>query len=185
MGSDLEAPDPWGSAWFTDAASGATISGRQVPLGPLAESLGASVPDARPWHLVVQFTQRYPDEACPFAAACRGRKHLIYNPRHMFYNSLKEGLFMLTGARARSSQLRRGGRRPHVWYTCVGLPSSLGMSIERSLRRFGYLRSACCPGVLAKGRVLCLLPWYVAHAGMPGAVCPTGARCCAQAASRM
>lgn len=95
-------PDPWGAAWF-NLSSGAVVSGRQIPVGALFQHMCPA--DVRPLQLTVHFSQRYPDEACPYVAACRHKQHLIFNPRHMYFNNLKEALLIRTGVQPLNSQL--------------------------------------------------------------------------------
>jgi Autophagy protein Apg5 len=91
--------DPWAAAWFS--MSGTVVSGRQVPVGVLSTYMYPS--SKTPLELIVHFSQAYPDSACPFTAASRSRQHLIFNPRHMYFNSLKEALFIQTGTSPPSS----------------------------------------------------------------------------------
>ena len=89
--------DAWAAAWFSSGPN--VLPGRQVPLGVLAAHMSPQSSAATPWRLEVHFTQQYPAEACPFAvpAAARGRAHLLFNARHMYFNNLKEGAFIRTG----------------------------------------------------------------------------------------
>lgn len=95
MGSSSDMPDPWGAAWF-GLSNGAAVSGRQLPIGVLFQHMCPA--DVQPLQLTVHFSQRYPDDACPFIATSRHKQHLIFNPRHMYFNNLKEALMIQTGA---------------------------------------------------------------------------------------
>lgn len=94
LGSASDMPDPWGAAWFA-LSSGAVVSGRQVPIGALFQHMCPA--DVQPLQLTVHFSQQYPSAACPFAASSRHKQHLIFNPRHMYFNNLKEALLIRTG----------------------------------------------------------------------------------------
>ena len=86
--------EPWERAWFE--YNSYKIPGRQVPMGILAH---AHVPEEeRPWRLTVHFAG-YPDECCPFTAKTRklDLNHMFFNPKHMFFNSLKEAFVIMMG----------------------------------------------------------------------------------------
>lgn len=85
--------DPWASAWFE--YRGSKISGRQVPLGVLSEYI--SPRGDAPLRLTIHFTG-YPDEVCPYMTKSLTRKHVLFNPRHLFFNSLKEAFVIMKGA---------------------------------------------------------------------------------------
>ena len=93
MGRSSKDVDDWAAAWFT--LQGVVVSGRQIPLGVLSTYMAPS--DQAPLEVVVHFSKAYPPQACPFRAASRSQQHLIFNPRHMYFNSLKEALSILTG----------------------------------------------------------------------------------------
>jgi hypothetical protein len=93
MGRAAGDVDDWAAAWFT--LKGLVVSSRQIPMGVLATYMCPA--GQAPLELVVHFSKAYPPEACPFRAASRSQQHLIFNPRHMYFNSLKEGLSILAG----------------------------------------------------------------------------------------
>jgi hypothetical protein len=94
--------DDWAAAWFT--LKGVVVSSRQIPIGVLVTYMCPA--GQAPVELVVHFSKTYPPEACPFRAVSRSQQHLIFNPRHMYFNSLKEGLCILTGVTSLHSLLR-------------------------------------------------------------------------------
>jgi Autophagy protein Apg5 len=98
MGQASETYDPWVAAWFSSA--GTVVPARQVPLGALAPHICPISAQPEAWALEVHFTQRWPEGVCPFVvpAEAAARAALLCNPRHMFFNTLKEACFMRTGA---------------------------------------------------------------------------------------
>eukprot|EP00892_Ulva_mutabilis_P011984 jgi/Ulvmu1/9158/UM005_0256.1 len=111
MGSQSGMADPWGAAWFA-LDSGAVVSGRQVPIGALFQHMCPA--DMRPLQLTVHFSQQYPDAACPFVASSRHKQHLIFNPRHMYFNNLKEALLIQTGRATQVLELLED-EREQLW----------------------------------------------------------------------
>lgn len=106
MGKGSQDVDGWAAAWFT--LKGLVVSGRQIPIGVLATYLSPRA--AAPLKLQVHFSKAYPPEACPFRAASRSQQHLIFNPRHMYFNSLKEALSILTGVLSQATILPKEKR---------------------------------------------------------------------------
>lgn len=107
------------------------VSARQVPLGVLSTYM--CPPGHAPLELMVHFSKAYPPQACPFRAASRSQQHLIFNPRHMYFNSLKEALSILTGVQLVPRLPTVGNSPPYLsasrcgWGTCIcclGMPHS-------------------------------------------------------------
>ena len=98
MGQPSDLYDPWVTAWFSAGLQ--VLSARQVPIGILAAELPASLSASQGLALEVHFTQRWPDGVCPFAlpSDVQARAPLLCNPRHMFFNTLKEACLIRTGA---------------------------------------------------------------------------------------
>lgn len=94
---DTDQSDPWAAAWFS--AGAAVVTGRQIPLGVLAPFLSPPGELQRAWSLEVHFTQQWPQGVSPLQVPteARARVHLLCNARHMFFNTLKEAVFMRTG----------------------------------------------------------------------------------------
>lgn len=120
MGRAAKDVDDWAAAWFT--LKGVVVSGRQIPVGVLSTYMYPA--GQAPLELVVHFSKAYPPEVCPFRAVSRSQQHLIFNPRHMYFNSFKEALSILTGMSALPQIL--------LWDT---LPSYLNRIIFECQRR--------------------------------------------------
>ena len=111
LGPQADAYDAWARGWFS--CQGKPLCSRQVPVGLLLPHAHGSAAPGAVLELQVHFRSNWPRAACPFAvpSEAAGRAHMLSNARHMFFNSLKEAVFILTGAHLRLPVLWRRAPR--------------------------------------------------------------------------